>query len=170
MVAILGLAVALGAVSWWYRFESAHRATEFWGPVAAELIAEPSQVLGLKLEPISRRQMKVVEGDVLTLGAGSYYEIKVSKDLTDAPGMVHLRHALLTDSNYLWMQRPEDPDAWRWMLKFSRDSRYILILFSEDLATLGKSTDASSVRAISCQPMAETLREYFAALGLASEE
>jgi len=165
VVAIGGLALALGVVSWWYRFESAHRATQFWGPAAAELIAERSDVLGLKLELAPEPVDGVPSGDWISLSPHDY-ETPLRKDLTDAPGMVHLRHALLTDSNYLWMKRPEVPDTWRWVLRFSQGDRYVLILLSDDLARLGKSMNSSPIEMISCQPMTATLREYFVALGL----
>ena len=52
VVALGSLALVLGAASWWYRFESAHRATQFWGPAAAELILELGQVEALTLRPV----------------------------------------------------------------------------------------------------------------------
>jgi hypothetical protein len=164
VIAIGGLALALGAVSWWYRFETAHRATQFWGPEAAGLIEERSEVLGLKIELFP-------EGDKVTADAEIELEhrnkaIMLQKDLTDARGMVHLRHALLTDSNYLWIKRPDAPPRWRWALKFQQHDRYMFVLLSEDFATLGKSVDSLPIKIISCQPMAAMLKEYFAGLGL----
>ncbi len=164
VIAIGGLALALGAVSWWYRFESAHRATQFWGAEAAELIEEPSEVLGLKLESVPEENE--VPEDAGIEFDHRHYATLLQIDLTEARGMVHLRHALMTDSSYLWMKRPKVPSTWRWMLKFSQGDHYVLVLLSDDLATLGKSINSSPIEVISCQPMAETLREYFAALGL----
>jgi hypothetical protein len=164
VIAIGGFALTLGAVSWWYRYETAHRVTQFWGPEAAELIEERSNVLGLMLEAVP-------EGDPTTEDAGTIfdhrrYSTPLRVNLTNARGMVHLRHALMTDSSYLWIKQPVAPSSWRCALKFHKNNRYVFVLLNEDFTTLGKSVDSLPVEIISCQPMAETLREYFGALGL----
>jgi hypothetical protein len=162
---LCGLALAVGAISWWHRFETAHRATQFWGPVAAELITEPSHVLGFKLKLASEPTDGDPNGDGVALSSHEY-ETPIRKDLTDARGMVHLRHALMSDTNYLWNKDCLAPDDWRWMLKFSQGDRYVVVLLNEDFAILGKLTDSSSVAMVSCLPMAESLREFFQDLGL----
>jgi hypothetical protein len=153
----------LGAGSWWYRYQSAHRATQFWGPASAELIVEPGQVEALTLQHAAQPQ----SGQGLPQ-LGNEYAVTARQDLTKARGTVHLRHALASDSNYVWDQPAATPAKWRWALRFHDADRELLVLFTSDLATLGKATaDSPSVEAISCEPMAETLRQYFAALGLA---
>lgn len=165
VVGLCGLALALGVIAWWYRFETAHRATQFWGSTAAELITESSHVLGLKLKLASGPVDRDPNGGAVALSSREY-ETPIRKDLTDARGMVHLRHALLSDSNYLWSEHPLAPDKWRWMLKFSQGDRYVRVLLNEDFVILGKMVNSSSIETVSCQPMAESLREYFRALGL----
>jgi hypothetical protein len=165
VVALATLALALGAGSWWYRYQSAHRATQFWGPASAELIVEPGQVEALTLQPAT-------EGEPRQAGLppqlGGEYAVAALLDLTNARGTVHLRHALTSDSNYVWSPSAITPAKWRWALRFHNAEHQLLVLFTADLATIGKSTtDSPAVEAISCEPMAETLRQYFAALGLA---
>ena len=162
LVVTLGcLALALGAASWWYRFESAHRATQFWGSEAAALIVVPGQVEALILQPQNGR----TEGEKLP--QLDDHLIVSQTDLSDARGLVHLRHALVTDTNYLWNETAIAPVPWRWALRFQEADDSVLVLFSADLATLGKLTsDSPTVDVISCQPMAETLQQYFADLGL----
>jgi hypothetical protein len=164
VVALGSLALALGATSWWYRFESAHRATQFWGPEAAELIVESGQVEALTLQPAAEGEKPA---DDLLPQLGDAYAVVSHLDLTNAPGMVHLRHALTSDSNYVWSESAPAPAAWRWALRFHDTDRQLLVLFTADLAILGKSTAGTPpVEMISCQPMAETLQQYFTALGL----
>jgi hypothetical protein len=164
VLALGSLAVALGVFSWWYRYESAHRATQFWGPTAAELIVEPGQVEALTLLAASEGEPQA--GEVLPqLGDG--YVVAARLDLAQARGLVHLRHALTSDGNYAWDQPSAELAKWRWALRFHDADQELLVLFTADLATLGKSTSASpAIETISCQPMAATLRQYFAALGL----
>lgn len=163
VVALASLALVLGVASWWYRFESAHRASQFWGPEAAELIVEPGQVEALTLQPAAEGEQGAA--DLLPQLGGEY--VVVSRlDFTGARGAVHLRHALTSDSNYVWDQSAAAPAEWRWALRFHDADRQLLVLFTADLATLGKlAADSPSVEAISCQPMAETLQSYFTALG-----
>ncbi len=170
LVVVLGsLALALAAASWWYRFESAHRSTQFWGPEAAQLIVEPGPVEALGLQSSAEGEKRAAD---LLPQLGDAYAVVSRLDLTNAPGMVHLRHALTSDSNYVWGQSAAAPAAWRWALRFQdpgfQDAdRQLLVLFTADLATLGKSaTNSSPAEVISCQPMAETLQQYFTALGL----
>ncbi len=165
LVVVLGsLALALAAASWRYRFETAHRSTQFWCPEAAQLIVEPGQVVALGLQSSAEGEKRAA--DLLPL-LGDAYTVVSRLDLTNAPGMVHLRHALTSDSNYVWGQSAAAPAAWRWALRFQDADRQLLVLFTADLATLGKSaTNSSPAEVISCQPMAETLQQYFTALGL----
>ena len=162
LVVTLGcLAFALGLASWWYRFESAHRATQFWGSEAASLIVEPGSVEAIGLQAQNGR----TGGEWIPQLEG--YLIVSRTDLSDARGMVHLRHALVTDTNYLWNETAMPTVLWRWALQFQEADDSVLVLFSTDLATLGKLTsDSPTVEVISCQPMAETLKQYFAHLGL----
>jgi hypothetical protein len=163
VVALVSLAVALGVFSWWHRYESAHRTTQFWGPEAAELILEPGPVEALTLQPAAEGELPPTDLPLLLDGE---YTVAASLDLTKARGTVHLRHALTSDSNYVWDQATTTPDTWRWALRFHDADRQLLVLFTADLETLGKSADGTKLETISCQPMAETLQSYFEAIGL----
>jgi len=164
VVALGGLALVLGVISWWYRFEAAHRATQYWGPQAAELIVEPGQVEAIALQPAIKDQPK--EDDFLPELNGEY-TIASRHDLTDARGTVHLRHALTSDRNYIWDNSALARSPWRWALRFHDGGRQLVVLFTADLATLGHlPPNSETIEAISCVPMSETLQQYFAALGL----
>ena len=164
VVALGGLALVLGAISWWYRFEAAHRATLYWGPQAAELILEPGQVEALALLPAIESES---EADNSLSELGGEYRVASRHDLTDARGTVHLRHALTSDRNYRWNHSAQAPASWRWALRFYDDDRQLVVLFTADLATLGHlPSNAPTVQSVSCAPMSETLQQYFTALGL----
>jgi hypothetical protein len=154
---IFGLAVAAGVLSWWYRYEAAHRATTFWGPHFAELIAKPSEVTAFGLEAISPIESS---GEAFSI-LGKPYTPTNRKDITKVPGLVHLRNAILTDSNYRWDHEIANDD-WRWCLEFAGESGKATLLFNEDFTIVGRMNQrADQVRVVDCQPMAETLREYF---------
>ncbi len=161
VLGIFGLALAAGIFSWWYRFEVAHRSTTFWGPQFADLIVRPSDVTAFGLKPTTVESGE----DTLQILSQNFERID-SKDLTSAPGMVHLRNSILTDGNYRW-DEPVSNEDWRWCLQFSGEGMTATILFSENFAVLGRMNQrGDNVRTVDCQPMAETLREYFAEIGV----
>ncbi len=145
VLALVAMALLLGAVSWWYRYEAAHRASQYWGPAASRLIAEAE---GLEV-------FEFVPG-----------ESEQRTDLSQARGQAHLRHALLSDRNYEWQKPAQASKDWHWRLRFHEDKRETLVCLSEDLETIGKP-DAET--ALSCAPMTASLRQYFEALGLVAK-
>ena len=157
VLGIFGLAVTAGVLSWWYRYEAAHRSTTFWGPHFAELIARPADVTAFGLEAIPPTESSKEAFSIL----GKPYSPIDRKDITQTPGMVHLRNAILTDTNYRWDHEIANDD-WRWCLQFAGNDRKATILFNEDFSILGRMNQrADQVRVVDCQPMAETLQEYF---------
>lgn len=152
------LALALGVVSWWNRYSSAHRATEFWGPENARLIVEPGEVEALLLAEDKESEVSNPASPL----AG--YSVDSRADVSKAPGLAHLRFALTSDSNYTWGEQPGRVGPWKWAFRFSGEAGSVLVFFTEDFETLGKLAEqSSSVEVVSCEPMAETLREYFLA-------
>lgn len=147
VIALVGLALMLGAISWWYRYEAAHRASQFWGPAASRLIAESE---GL---------------EVIALNSG---EIEDRLDISKTRGQAHLRHALMSDRNYVWDEPLEIRDMeWRWTLRFHEGEQQALIKFTEDLKTVGRVDVANNTATtLACEPMAASLKQYFEAIGL----
>jgi hypothetical protein len=162
VLGIFGLALAAGIVSWWYRYEAAHRSTTFWGPHFAALIAKPSEVTAFGLEEVSPTDSSDESFPILN----KTYNPIDRKDVTKTAGMVHLRNAILSDSNYHW-DREASTDDWRWCLEFIGEGRKATILFNDDFTILGRMNQrADQVRTVDCRPMAETLREYFESSGI----
>ena len=163
VLGIFGLALLAGVLSWWYRYETAHRSTTFWGPNFAELIARPSDVTGLELRDATQESE-----ETFSVLSKDYERLDI-KDLTKAPGMVHLRNSILSDRNYRWEEPVSESlqkgEGWRYCLQFAGDGRTATLLFNENFAMLGRLNQrADNLRCVDCQPMAETLREYFASI------
>ena len=159
VLGVASLAIALGCVAWWYRFDSAHRATEFWGPKAAQLIVESEQIemltLGDRLESEAEPSQNSLAGQ----------SIVSREDVSQVRGMVHLRHALTSDSNYVWNSAAAESINWAWALRYAEADRETYILLDRDFETAGSyAGPGSPVKPISCQPMAETLEAYFSSV------
>lgn len=156
VLALVSLAFLLGITSWWYRYEAAHRASQFWGPEASQLIAESENLEAITLNSDSG------EGLATQFSAGKM------TDLSHARGQAHLRHAFLSDSNYVW-DSPLDAAAikWRWCLRFFEGDGQALVMLSEDLKSIGKQGPTpDSIVGFSCEPMTASLAPYFEAVGL----
>lgn len=170
VLGLVCLAVLAGVVSWSYRYATTHRATQFWGREAAPLIAQPSQVEFARLVP-SRANSGVDQSEILKLGMERSYLSEGARDVTHERGLVHLRHALLSDRGFVWSDRPDPREVeWQWLLKFFDEESQAFVLLSEDLASIGLVVEgeSSEVSAVSCQPMADTLRHYFDDVGFSS--
>jgi len=169
VLALISLAFLLGVTSWWYRYEAVHRASQFWGPTASRLITESDQIEAIDLDPKTPGTIAPFsQGLAAQIGEGE------STDLSRARGQAHLRHALLSDRNYVWGE-PLDVVAteWRWCLRFHEAQRQAHVLLSDDLSVIGKYEPAPKeekkapvIKSLSCEPMTESLVAYFRALKL----
>src|SRR3989304_2712639 len=70
--------------SWWFRYSATHRAAQFWGPQAAELIRDAPHVT-------LRSAAAAADGQDAADAA-------VPRDVSHAKGLTHLRNALLEDA------------------------------------------------------------------------
>ena len=153
VLVLVGFAVLLGTVSWWYRYEAAHRASQFWGPEASRLIAESK---GFEAIVIDGQSDASLETQLST-------SPRPAKDLSRVRGQAHLRHALMSDRNYLW----DDPvdgasTAWRLGLRFYENDLETFVLLTEDFEAIGKYEPATGVvSGFSCRPMTASLTQYF---------
>src|SRR5688572_29599931 len=76
IVAILAFALAAAGASWWFRYNATHRAAKFWGPDDARRIRDAPFV-----------ELYYINDDPDALST--------IREISKAPGLTHLRHALL---------------------------------------------------------------------------
>ena len=82
---LLGLVAAVTGI--WFQWGQTRRCLEFYGPRVAKLIAEAPRVELWTLEPgSSPRRLRAVG----------------RQDVSQAPGLVHLRRGLVEDANFRW--------------------------------------------------------------------
>jgi len=150
--------LAAGA-SWWFRYTATHRAAQFWGPEAATLIRDASHVdmLGLK-----QAEDAAVENALKMSGVA--WQTASSHDVSQAPGLTHLRNALLEDRSFVW-PAAEIPDQTEWThgLRFHNGSAAsLVILFSPDFGlAVAYFPEATTSQVVSCEPIAEGLKQVF---------
>ena len=156
VVVLTCLAIVAGITSWWYRYDAAHRATQFWGAAASTLIAHSDRVQVVELDAEAREVPCATD-----LSA----DVENSNDLSSARGISHLRHALLSDGNYLWDQSIDGTMIrWRWRVRFASADQFADLLFADDLSAIGRCESGEGrIAAVSCSPMTDSLRRYWQA-------
>jgi hypothetical protein len=147
ILGIVAVAVLMAGASWWFRYRATHRAAEFWGPAVARLIRDAPEV----------RLVDLRGGDA-----------PAAVDISKAPGMIHLRYALLEDRSYKW----PDPSislrlgisSPRWSLTFADPDvgEEIAIRFPANCELAKLAGDETNGWAISCSPIAIGLQQVFA--------
>jgi hypothetical protein len=160
VLGIVALAAMAAGASWLFRYSATHRAVQYWGPYAAQLIRDAPTINLVRLEATDETKELPMH---FQLWSGVHVKATEYYNVSRARGLTHLRNALLEDRSYVWPPRENSqPIDWRWMLQFRDDSQSkgILILFSEDCsftALWGSDDDV-----ISCQPIAKGLSTMFA--------
>jgi hypothetical protein len=142
ILAVLAVAITGAAASWFFRYNATHRAAEFWGSQPARLIRDAPRVALIRWFVASPPK---------------------TRDISKAPGMTHLRNALLEDRSFNW-DEPVDaaPKAGGWKLTFSDPSRgeQFTIRFTTDCR--GAVDDLNPMRRlISTEPISRGLCEVF---------
>ena len=90
---LLGVTAAVGAI--WFQRQQTRKCLAFYGPAAARRITSAAGVELLAVQP-----------------GGGPRRLAVSSrlDVSQAPGLVHLRRGLVEDANFSWSERFEEND------------------------------------------------------------
>lgn len=94
VLGILLVAAGLGAFAVWFQWGQTRRCLAFFGPVAAGRIQTATRV--------ELWSLAVEEGRVRAIDR---------LDVSQAPGLVHLRRGLIEDVNYDWDGQPREAEA-----------------------------------------------------------
>jgi hypothetical protein len=85
VLGLLGLAVGLAAFAVWFQWDQTRRCLAFFGPAAARQIQSAPRV---ELWTLAAEDDVIRQSEV--------------RDVSKAPGLVHLRRGLVEDVNYRW--------------------------------------------------------------------
>ena len=159
----VALAVAMAVVAWVHQYRATHRAAAFWGAAAAEQLLHARQVTAFALgDPVGPSSAGPTAAGRVILW---------QRDVSEAPGLVHFRHALTQDRNFRWPIRPDLQNAHPpWVLAFQfggqDDPNAVRVVFTRDCRVLGLVDDRGAARPADSSPMAGVLTKYLADVGL----
>jgi hypothetical protein len=144
IVGIVAVALIAAVFSWVFRYNATHRAAEFWGPKGTRLIRDAPRV---------------------SLNKVYMSSVSKTRDISKAPGITHLRNALLEDRSFEWEGKRERVPIhdYQWMLTFSDPTRgeTLSILFSSDCHGAGMGRGGIKGRGVSTEPISKGLCEVF---------
>jgi hypothetical protein len=157
------LAVALAGGAMWYHFAKTRWAMEFWGKEAARLIVRAPEVELWRLAPIpsvedasaetadnaaepARQTLKIEEKSFFITGR---------RPLVAAPGLIHMRMALVEDTNFdTRAMQPEDR-TWDYAFRFYSPEQELIVAIDSQhgyLRTIGEP--GSSIQPHATAPVA----------------
>lgn len=159
----VGVAVVLAGWAWTYQLISTRQAAAFWeAEGVGQLVgAEEATAWGLGQPGEKGASAERIAGR----------PVLWKRDVSGAPGLVHLRHALTQDRNYRWSEVRADGPAPTWSLaiRFGQGGDALTILFDRDFAYIGRLGPDGEIRYVDSQPMQATLQKYFAESAWAGE-
>lgn len=136
ILGIMATALAMASFGWWFRFQATNQTAQFWGPEAALLIRDAPQVFAYRW-PEGMSVEDWASGSKPNAGEAAMIEIAA------APGITHLRAALLEDRSFVWNGPAAEPaneplTSLGYGLQFVDSSQHseLLLGFSEDCRTL----------------------------------
>lgn len=151
------LALAMAAASLWYHRQVSQQALAYLTPEAAQLVAHAPRVELLTLAPQATPAAPV---EVVTI-LGEPHPIVEEREISNAAGLAHARHALLEDASYDWTLDEERCQAqWTRALRFSDEGRSVTLAFDfrcEKMVLAGRSDTAAIA------PIAAAMESFFAA-------
>ena len=162
----LGLALAGGAI--WYHFAKSRWAMAFWQTDAARLLARAPEVELWKLTPATgsgesadsldatpagERESLVIDGQTLWVAQ--------RRRMTNAPGLIHMRMALVEDANFDTQAAYPPNPRWDYALRFTgEDPHQSLIVVIDSQHGLVRRGEPSDAPAASVSPIAKGLRRF----------
>lgn len=122
IVVIFGVAVCAAAFAVWYQFDQQRRSLEFWGNDTATIIRHTRHVEVLRFSKIDDKTKDSILID------GARFAIVSSRQIDAMAGLVHVRHALISDASYEWENASRDSDPkWEFGFRFTRDNFSVVI-------------------------------------------
>ncbi len=146
VVALLGIGLLAASAAWYSRYFQTHRSLGYWGSPAVLLIragqpVELWQLERLPTEPQGDGPLK--NGEILECN-GRRYRITARKDVTRAPGLLHLRAMLLSDDSFTWQRQfdaVEHDSRKLVVLVFHQDARQLKVWLDPQTARIGSPPD-----------------------------
>jgi hypothetical protein len=141
---LLGVGLAAAGLAVWVRYQQGRQAQQFWGTSRALLIRDAAAVRWLRLARESAGDASSERPGVSI--RGRTWLVTDSRDVTEAPGLLHVRQALLDDQSFDFSTRPADcPHAELVALRFEHGGEPLVVVLDVGCAALSTSQHPQAV-------------------------
>jgi len=160
ILAAFGIALALSGGAWWYHYQASRRAAEYWGGDGARLLVKAP-----KLEFLELGETAAASEERATVAGRA---VAAKHDLSNKPGLVHLRFVFTQDVNFAWDARRREAAGagdWAYALRLVDGRRQLVVLLRRDFNEIGK-LDGPNVDVVASPRIASSLRQYLTDIGV----
>lgn len=122
---IFGVSLTAAFFAWRHQYLQGRRSLAYWGSAGAMAIRTAPEVTLLKLAPPDTSAASD-GGEKTQKIEGLVYLIVEQADLSQAPGLVHARQALITDVAFDWEARETEPnERFEYLLRFASEQQTV---------------------------------------------
>ena len=126
IISIFGVAIAMSIYAWWHNIHTGNQVIEFFGVEDATRLRHADSIELLTIDTDAQGQVN--ERFNTSAGPSS---VRSKQNITNAPGMVHLRHMFIQDHTYRWDQGvTELPPNWAFALRFKDSTGTTTLVFA----------------------------------------
>lgn len=150
---ILSVAVVAALFAWSYRLRRATPVLGVWGSRAVVAVRLAPKVELLKLQPLTAAGQE--SPDILV--SGKPLRILDRRDISQAKGLIHARHALLQKESFTWGEADNQPAEWSYAFQFSADGEPTTVMLDFGRRRL---TFLDSGRVAGMEAIAEALEVF----------
>ena len=144
VLAMISVALVAASFAWWWNFNRGRKTLAFFGPQSARLIRTAPTVEILIIGGPESGGGPDSTDDKVQIG-GWLFPVYRRIDISKAPGLIHARASLLTDSSYTGETTLTASDDFQKIVRFSDDDGEVCLAFDETNQTLH---DVSSRKAM----------------------
>ena len=127
IISIFGMAIAMSAYAWWHNIHTGNQVIEFFGIETATRTRHADSIELLLLDKGAQQESGREKIDS-SVGPRA---VLSSQNITNRPGLVHLRHMFIQDHTYQWNQSvPELVPEWTFALRFMDASGTTTLIFA----------------------------------------
>ncbi|MBI2824577.1 MAG: hypothetical protein HYX69_07825 [Planctomycetia bacterium] len=159
ILAIVALAVAAGAFSWFYFAWLQRRPLALWGSHAAALMMRAPTARAYRLEPMADAAAgDAAPGQPVFAVDGEPFRGTAARDVSRAKGFLHIRQSLVHNASFAWDEPAGDcQPKWEYAIEFEDRGERAVVAFAFNC---GRIALVESDRTASIRPAAAEIKSF----------
>jgi hypothetical protein len=147
VLAMIAVALVAATFAWWWNFNRGRQTLAFFGPQAARLIRTAPKVEILVVGELESVGGSDGAAEKVRIGSG-LFPVYRRVDISKAPGLIHARASLLTDSSYTGQTTLTAWGDFQEIVRFADGAGEVYLAFDESKQTLHDVSSRKSMKLI----------------------